>query len=403
MRNMRVFINGIDPSRIERTRSSNNAVDLIALPEEKLCQIRSILPCNAADQRFFHETTPWLWRKVAELCPDYRALSTDCKVLIVSRTCWLFLHRTFAPHYNVLLDGMVDSTSVSKTMNIRRGIILAYVMCGAFLVAHIINAVIAEALSVPGGQVRPSPGSDREADVSAALPVLVERIRTSGLFPLPPDPLGMGTAGSSAPPSRAPLNLASKIKLLGVVIGDHEGVSAIVEELSSKRQLFFRLHDQIPDVGEISEIRRDGIVVRQGDQQELLELATSQIEKPPSAPVTVAPAVAPGPGSPVRTVLDRRDVEQAMGDIPKLLSQARAVPYLVNGAMNGFRLDFIAPASFYEKIGLKYGDVLQQVNGVDIRDPGTMLTLFQQLRNEKMVKLDVLRNNQRTAMTFDIR
>ena len=288
-------------------------------------------------------------------------------------------------------------------MNMRRGIIFAYVICGTFLVAHIINAVIAEALSVPGGLVRPSPASDREADASITPPVIVEHIRTSGLFPLPPDPLGMSTAGSGTPPSRAPLNLASKLKLLGVVIGDHEGVSAIVEELSSKRQLFFRLHDQILDVGEISEIRRDGMVVRQGDQQELLELATSQIEKPPSAPVPAGSAVAPVPGSPVRTVLDRRDVEQAMGDLPKLLSQARAVPYLVNGAMNGFRLDFIAPSSFYEKIGLKYGDVLQQVNGVDIRDPGTMLTLFQQLRNEKTVKLDVLRNNQRTAMTFDIR
>jgi len=288
-------------------------------------------------------------------------------------------------------------------MNMRRGIIFAYVMCATFLVAHIINAVIAEALSVPAGLVRPSPGSDREAKVSATLPVLVERIRTSGLFPLPPDPLGISTAESGAAPSRAPLNLASKLKLLGVVIGDHEGVSAIVEELSSKRQLFFRLHDQIPDVGEISEIRRDGMVVRLGDQQEFLELATSQVEKPPSAPVTAGPAVVPVPGNPVRTVLDRRDVEQAMGDLPKLLSQARAVPYLVNGAMNGFRLDFIAPSSFYEKIGLKYGDVLQQINGVDIRDPGTMLTLFQQLRNEKTVKLDVLRNNQRTAMTFDIR
>lgn len=288
-------------------------------------------------------------------------------------------------------------------MNIRRGIILAYVMCGTFLVAHIINAVIAEALTVPGGLVRPSQGSDREAKVSVALPVLVERIRTSGLFSLPPDPLGIGTAESGARPSRAPLNLVSKLKLLGVVIGDHEGVSAIVEELSSKRQLFFRLHDQIPDVGEISEIRRDGMVVRQGDQQELLELDASQVEKPPTAPVTAGSAAVPVPGNPVRTVLDRRDVEQAMGDLPKLLSQARAVPYLVNGAMNGFRLDFIAPSSFYEKIGLKYGDVLQQVNGVDIRDPGTMLTLFQQLRNEKTVKLDVLRNNQRTAMTFDIR
>jgi general secretion pathway protein C len=288
-------------------------------------------------------------------------------------------------------------------MNIRRGIIFAYVMCGTFLVAHIVNAVIAEALSVSGGLVRPAPGSDRETDVNATLPVLVERIRTSGLFPLPLDPLGMSTAGSGGPPSRAPLNLASKLKLLGVVIGDHEGISAIVEELSSKRQLFFRLHDQIPDVGEISEIRRDGMVVRQGNQQELLELAASQIERAPSTPVTAGSAVVPVPGSPVRTVLDRREVEQAMGDLPKLLSQARAVPYLVNGAMNGFRLDFIAPSSFYEKIGLKYGDVLQQVNGVDIRDPGTMLTLFQQLRNEKTVKLDVLRNNQRTAMTFDIR
>jgi general secretion pathway protein C len=288
-------------------------------------------------------------------------------------------------------------------MNMRRGIILVYVVCATFLTAHIINAVIAEALSLPVVPVRPSPTSVREADTKMSLPGLVEHIRTSGLFPLPADPLRMSIAGSDALPPRASLNLASKLRLLGVVIGDHEGVSAIVEELASKRQLFFRLHDHIPDVGEISEIRRDGMVVRQGDQQELLELDASQTEKPPSLPVAAVSAVVPVPGTPVRTVLDRRAVDQAMGDLPKLLTQARAVPYLVNGAINGFRLDFIAPASFYEKIGLKYGDVLQQVNGVEIRDPGTMLTLFQQLRNEKTVKLDVLRNNQRTAMTFDIR
>jgi len=277
-------------------------------------------------------------------------------------------------------------------------------MCGTFLLAHIINAVIAEALSIPVGTPRPSPISTPDTDAKASAPSLVEHIKTSGLFPLPADPLGMSAvAGATVQTSRAPLNLASKLRLLGVVVGDHGGISAIVEELSSKRQLFFRLHDHIPDAGEISEIRRDGMVVRSGDQQELLELAALQIEKPLSASVSAGTAVAPVPGSPVRTVLDRRDVEQAMGDLPKLLSQARAVPYLVNGAMNGFRLDFIAPSSFYEKIGLKYGDVLQQVNGVAIRDPGTMLTLFQQLRNEKTVKLDVLRNNQRTAMMYEIR
>ena len=289
-------------------------------------------------------------------------------------------------------------------MTIRRGIIFAYILCGTFLVAHIINAVIAEALSVPSGSMRPSPGSDREGDAKTSATTMIESIQKSGLFPLPPDPVSASATGSGAPPPpRVPLNLASKLKLLGVVMGDHEGVSAIVEELSSKRQLFFRLHDHIPDIGEISEIRRDGMVVRQGDQQELLELAASQIEKPPATLAPGASAVTQAPASPTRTVLDRRIVEQAMDDLPKLLSQARAVPNLVNGSMNGFRLDYIAPSSFYEKIGLKYGDILQQVNGVDIRDPSTILTLFQQLRNERTVKLDVLRNNQRTTMNFEIR
>src|SRR5262245_23396549 len=290
-------------------------------------------------------------------------------------------------------------------MAIRRGIIFAYIICSTFLVAHIINAVIAEALSVPGGLVRSSPAPHQETEAKISLSEMVEHIRTSGIFPLPADPLSMNSDGVPAPPPRPPWNVASKLTLLGVVMGDREGRAVIVEDLASKRQLFFRLHDEIPDLGEISEIRRDGMVVRQGDQQEFLALAASLIEKPPPPLVSPMPekAAAPLPRTPMRTVLDRREVEQAMDNLPKLLTQARAVPFLTNGTITGFRLDYVAPSSFYEKIGLKYGDVLQQINGVEIRDPGTMLSLFQQLKSEKTVKLEVLRNNQRTAMTYEIR
>ena len=55
MWHVRILIDGIDAPRIERTRPPNNAVDLIALPEKKLCQIRSILPGNPGDQRLFHK------------------------------------------------------------------------------------------------------------------------------------------------------------------------------------------------------------------------------------------------------------------------------------------------------------------------------------------------------------
>jgi general secretion pathway protein C len=287
-------------------------------------------------------------------------------------------------------------------MTSRRALILFVVIGATFLIAHTINAVIAEALFVPTGMSSPRMLVHPEMAADRSPVSLAEQIRTSGLFPLPPNPMAEGVGPGSGVVRQA-LNVSSKIKLLGVVVGDREGVSAIIEELAGKRQLFFRLHDQIPDIGEISEIRRGAILIRQGDQQELLELSTGQPEKPPVAQVaSVVPATSIA-GGPIRKVLDRREVEQVMNDLPKLLSQARAVPMLANGAMNGFRLDYIAPGSFYEKIGLQYGDTLKQVNGVEIKDPGMMLSLFQQLRNEQSVKLDVVRNNQRTTMTFDIR
>jgi len=293
---------------------------------------------------------------------------------------------------------------VWKSMTIRRGIILFYLVCGTFFLAHAVNAVIANALYMPPDLLR-GPISPRSEEVATARPSeLAEQIRIRGIFPLPPAPPGPGSDGNSPqPPTRGSLNLAAKLRLIGVVMGEHGGVAAIIEELASKRQLFVRLHGDIPDAGEVTEIHREGIVIRQGDQEELLQLAVVQSDKPPSPQSPVAGTFKPTSGMPLRKVLDRREVDQAMNDLPKLLSQARAVPYLVNGAMSGFRLDFVAPASFYEKIGLQYGDVLQQVNGVEIRDPATMLTLFQQRRNEQTVKLDVLRNNQRSTLTYEIR
>jgi general secretion pathway protein C len=289
-------------------------------------------------------------------------------------------------------------------MTSRRAIILVVVLGVTFLIAHTINAVIAEALFVPSGVAVPRM-LDQDGSATRSPTALAEQVRISGLFPLPPEPVNVSPVGGMpgvGGPMRQPLNLASKIKLLGVVVGDRGGVSAIIEELASKRQLFLRLHDQIPDSGEVVEIQRGGILVRQGNEQEFLELFTG-IERPPMPQVvSTGPQTAIGGGQ-IKKVLDRREVEQAMNDLPKLLSQARATPVLTNGAMTGFRMDYIAKNSFYEKIGLQYGDVLKQVNGIEIKDPGTMLSLFQQLRNENSVKLDILRNNQRTTMVFDIR
>ncbi len=292
----------------------------------------------------------------------------------------------------------------------RIGLFICLVGSG-LLIAHSINAFVADALYVipthsMGSVDNRSTGSSLLASYSPTQ--AVEDVRSSGLFVLPAAPQGGVTnaagRGPSGAPVRASLGLAARMRLLGIVFGDQRGVFAIVEELASKQQALYRVHDQILDLGEVSEIRRNGILVRQGDLEELLELAL--LEHPPVPGGTGAPPSAvqqPTAGVPLRKVVDRREVEQAMSDLPKLLSQARAAPHMVNGSVNGFRLDYIAPTSFYEKIGVQAGDVLQRVNGVDIRDPSTMLNLLQQLKNEQIVKLDMLRNNQRSTITYELR
>lgn len=296
------------------------------------------------------------------------------------------------------------------------GLLLCMVACG-LLIAHSINAFVADALYlIPDPPPKSSPvGSAGAPSFTSYSPSrAVEQIQSSGLFLLPPTPEDGGPSGTSSDRRggsgsgtvvRASLGLAGKLRLIGVVLGDQRGVFAVIEDLSSKQQSLYHLHESVLDLGEVTEIRRNGVLIRQGNVEELLELAHAE---GPSA--AVDPAGTPLPpkkpstsGAPLRKVIDRREVEQAMSDLPKLLSQARAVPNMANGAVNGYRLDYIAPASFYEKIGVQTGDVLQRVNGVDIRDPSTMLSLLQQLKNEQIVKLDVVRNNQRSTITYELR
>ncbi|MDH5498754.1 MAG: hypothetical protein OEY60_14770 [Nitrospira sp.] len=302
-----------------------------------------------------------------------------------------------------------------SSQHVRSAGVLLCMVAGGLLVAHSINAFVADALYLmpepPAGVSAVAPGGSPSRTSYSPLQA-VDQIRSSGLFLLPPtaddgamNPTSSGRPGAPGAAVRASLGLAEKLRLIGVVLGDQRGVFAILEDLSAKQQSLYHLHDSVLDLGEVSEIRRNGIVIRQGNLEELLELAHA--EAPPAASdpagTTPSPKKPSTSGTALRKVVDRREVEQAMNDLPKLLSQARAVPNMANGAVNGYRLDYIAPASFYEKIGVQTGDVLQRVNGVDIRDPSTMLSLLQQLKNEQIVKLDVVRNNQRSTITYELR
>ena len=269
----------------------------------------------------------------------------------------------------------------------------------ALLTANLVNLFVSQAFTTPinaptvtTSQAVPQKNSANNVDE------VIETILSSGLFPKAPPP--ETTQSAEAEPS--PLNLAGKIRALGTVLGDGTGPRAVLEDRATRRQTLYHLGDDIPGIGRLQEIHRDGVVIQQGAQREFLKLASGT---PTSVPGTTHTSLKTPSAATfkVRRLLDRREVEHSTADLPKLLSQARAVPHYTGSTLDGWRFAFVKPSSFFHTLGLQKGDVVQKINGVEVRDPGMMLTLFQQVKDESTVRLDMLRNNQRMTVTYEIR
>lgn len=278
----------------------------------------------------------------------------------------------------------------------------AYLGALALIVAHGTNAFVANALYVPLDQSTPPAGNTEAVAPSDQVQHSVDVILHSGLFELPPEQQTKSGGGQPAAPPPPPIGAARKVALLGTVFGKSGGMMAIFEDLATKKQELYRVGTEIPAIGTLALIEKDRVLFKSGPSEEWLDLTIGQ-QMRAGAPGYVPPPPVKPPAAPTRKVLDRREVTGALNDPTRLLTQAQAVPYLSDGKLDGFRLYNVVPSGFFDKIGLQNNDIVQRINGIELRDPGMLLSLFQQLRNERTVRVDMVRNTARQTLTYDIR
>lgn len=96
------------------------------------------------------------------------------------------------------------------------------------------------------------------------------------------------------------------------------------------------------------------------------------------------------------------ELNENLENLPRLLSQARAVPYFRDGESIGMRLFAIRRDSLYQKLGLKNGDILLSVNGNSLSDPTQALKLFEQLKTERSISVDVERGGVEKKINYSI-
>jgi general secretion pathway protein C len=194
-----------------------------------------------------------------------------------------------------------------------------------------------------------------------------------------------------------------RVILIGTVVGEGGNSYAIIENQVTHEQSLYRLGESIDNQVKIMKIDRVEVVLLMGDTQRSLRL---YLDEEGSG---VAPMGARTQQTGIvnvttnQWILDRQEITMALDNLPQLLTKARVVPNFSAGKPDGFRIFSIVPDSFFSKIGLQNGDVLQRINGVEVKDPENFMKVFQQLKGEASVTLDLVRNNQKQTFAYEIR
>ncbi len=101
--------------------------------------------------------------------------------------------------------------------------------------------------------------------------------------------------------------------------------------------------------------------------------------------------------------VDKEYIDQTMGNLSQVATQARIVPSFKNGKSNGFKLFSIKPGSIYQKIGLQNGDVIQKINGYTIDSPDKALEVYSKLKTSRNVNIELLRRGRALSKSYSIR
>ncbi|MEK6745238.1 MAG: type II secretion system protein GspC [Nitrospirota bacterium] len=266
--------------------------------------------------------------------------------------------------------------------------LIALLTLSAYLLADTVDAMIGRSLDATAKVVAPinqeRAGIEPRKELSDYSSIL-ER----GLF-------GDGKGPSGGAPMAESYTAYT---LIGTIEGEYFSGAVLAD--SANQQAFYRRDQKLPDGSQIVKVKRDSVTLKRTDG------STVEIQIVDDTKIVNVARTAPGSGvrkvGDGRFMVDQREIASSSENLNQVLTQARALPYIEAGKTVGFRISEIVPGSIYEKIGLLNGDVVQRVNSQDVDDPGKFFQLYQGLKDEKRISVDLLRNGQRQSLNYDVR
>lgn len=210
--------------------------------------------------------------------------------------------------------------------------------------------------------------------------IIVSRNLFNSLNEIPDDEM-LGLNGGQAY-RKTSLN----VDLVGTIVINDPSRSVAAIELKDQQKIEpFMIGDSLLEKATIVSIARKKVIIRDVSSGEL-EYIGMKDDDDDGSKQDLVPASGVKQLAGNRVLISRDELNRSLANIGELLTQARAVPNMEDGVINGFKLFGIQPGSLYQKLGAQNGDVIKSVNGIDIKDPATAMNMFQQLQT--MNRLD---------------
>jgi len=102
-------------------------------------------------------------------------------------------------------------------------------------------------------------------------------------------------------------------------------------------------------------------------------------------------------------VIDRGALDELIENQASLMSHVRAAPEMVDGRMLGVKLLFVRGGGVLDKLGLKTGDALMSINGMELTSPEKILAAYARLTTAPRLSLTILRDGAPTQVDYEIR
>ncbi|MGH0034835.1 MAG: type II secretion system protein GspC [Myxococcota bacterium] len=285
-------------------------------------------------------------------------------------------------------------------LGIRLANIGLFVAC-AYVTSGIVNEVGGEWLAPPVAAAAAPPPAARSsrAQWQDRQPILDRNL------------FGAQLAGEDLPEPEPDEDLQETrlpLRLLGTAAADDPALStAAIEDKGSQEHQVVRVGDRLekhPRV-EIASIERKRVVLLNGAKREELVLDE---DAPPSRPTRrTARRATSRRERPKTRISDRlqqlRERAERAAESPRsaatLFSDARILPKYESGEMVGIQLSAIKSGSMYEKFGFKDGDVITELNGIEINNPASSAKLLSELTQAEEFEFTV--NGQKKTIPAD--